>query len=51
MLGEMKYKGGRMKSDFAEIFWSIAPLALWLLVVFALIMAAPSIEAVLGWWK
>ena len=40
-----------MKSDLAEIFWSTAPLALWLLIVFCLIMAAPSIEEVLrGYW-
>jgi len=35
-----------MKSDFAEIFWSTVPLLLWLLVVFALIMGASSIDSI-----
>ena len=38
------------KSDFAEVFFSIASLFLWLLLVFAVIMGAPSIEEILRNW-
>jgi hypothetical protein len=37
-------------SDFTEIFWSVTTLIVWMLVVFCLIMAAPSIDIIM-WGK
>ena len=39
----------RPKSDTWEILRSTVPLILWLLVVFLVIMAAPSLDKVMGW--
>ena len=35
-----------MKSDFAEIFWTITPALLFVVLVVVLIMAAPSIDTI-----
>jgi hypothetical protein len=37
------------QSDFAELFWSVAPMVVFAILVAVLIMAAPSVDAVLGW--
>jgi hypothetical protein len=39
-----------MKSDFAELFWSVMPMLLFAILVAVLIMAAPSIGEVLKNW-
>jgi hypothetical protein len=39
-----------MKSDFAELFWSITPALLFAILVACLIMAAASIDEVLKNW-
>jgi hypothetical protein len=35
-----------MKSDFAEIFWSVVPMLLFAILVACLIMASPSIDTI-----
>ena len=34
------------KSDFTELFWSVAPMLLFAILVACLIMAAPSIDEI-----
>ena len=34
------------KSDFVEVFWSVAPMLLFAILVAVLIMAAPSVDAI-----
>jgi hypothetical protein len=34
------------KSDFAEVFWSVAPALLFAILVAVLVMAAPSLDKI-----